>query len=118
MGSHRRQTKLLWRSAPRTAFAPTQHSRLWGGLPALSIAVLGSDHVEVPRSSGTGTLAATLLVLGLCLEGKLAETAQVGWCLVAPSKSAGWKKEQIPAFLGTEAGGRAGVRGPAALRKV
>lgn len=74
-------------------------SQPWGGLPALSSAVLGSDHVEVPHLSGTGILAVTLLGLGLCLEGKLVETPQVGCC-----HSACWRKEHIPAFLGT--GGR------------
>lgn len=35
-----------------------QHSQLWG---VLSIAALGSDHVEVPHLSGTGIVAVTLL---------------------------------------------------------
>lgn len=67
--------------------------------------------------SGTEIFVVTLLGLGLCLKGRLVETAQVGCCLVTPSKSAGWRKEHIPAFLGM--GGRWESRcEEASLRKI
>lgn len=85
--------------------APTQHSQLWGGLPALSIAVRGSDHVEVLPLTGTGIFVVTLLGLG------------PGCLLSLPQNQPAGEKEHIPAFLGT--GGRWESRcEEASLRKI
>lgn len=91
--------------------APTQHSQLWGGRPALPIAVFGSDHVEVPHLSGTGIFVVTLLGLGLCLEGRLVERLpRLAVVLSLPQNQPAGEKNISQHSLGGEAGGGAGVR--------